>query len=140
MMNEQYYYSYSAKGFFWLCEDELKGNDIPADLIPVSEEEHAAMFLGQGRGKYINHTPDGPVLVDQPDYSPEELIAQAENKKEKLLSEAEFVIAPLARAVKLKIATQDEIKRLEAWEIYSVMVNRVDTSNPEWPEPPEDVA
>ncbi|RTN94085.1 tail fiber assembly protein, partial [Enterobacter hormaechei] len=39
-MTEQYYYSYSAKGFFWLSEDELKGNDIPADLIPVSEEEH----------------------------------------------------------------------------------------------------
>lgn len=27
-------------------------------------------------------------------------------------------------------ATDDEIKRLEAWELYSVMVNRVDTSAP----------
>ncbi|EKS4548197.1 tail fiber assembly protein, partial [Salmonella enterica] len=23
-----------------------------------------------------------------------------------------------------------------AWELYSVMVNRVDTSNPDWPEQP----
>ncbi|EJJ1959772.1 tail fiber assembly protein, partial [Salmonella enterica] len=53
-----------------------------------------------------------------------------------LLAEAESVIAPLARAVKLKIATDEEIKRLEAWELYSVMVNRVDTANPDWPEKP----
>ncbi|ECM4407319.1 tail fiber assembly protein, partial [Salmonella enterica subsp. enterica serovar Give] len=25
----------------------------------------------------------------------------------------------------------------EAWELYSVMVNRVDTANPDWPEKPE---
>ncbi|ENZ2228763.1 tail fiber assembly protein, partial [Salmonella enterica] len=25
----------------------------------------------------------------------------------------------------------------EAWELYSVMVNRVDTSNPDWPKKPE---
>ncbi|HHS1811271.1 TPA: tail fiber assembly protein, partial [Salmonella enterica subsp. enterica serovar Newport] len=53
------------------------------------------------------------------------------------LSEAESAIAPLARAVKLKIATDEELKRLEAWELYSVMVNRVDTSDPEWPEVPD---
>ena len=63
IMTEQYYYSYSAKGFFWLSEDELEGNDIPADLIPFGDEEHAALFLGQERGKYINHTPDGPVWL-----------------------------------------------------------------------------
>ncbi|ELZ2941013.1 tail fiber assembly protein, partial [Salmonella enterica] len=51
--------------------------------------------------------------------------------------EAESVIAPLARAVKLKIATDEEMKRLKAWELYSVMVNRVDTANPDWPEKPE---
>ncbi|ECO7830118.1 tail fiber assembly protein, partial [Salmonella enterica] len=81
--------------------------------------------------------PAGPILIDQPDYSPEELIAQAESKKEKLLSEAEVAIAPLARAVKRNIATDEEIKRLEAWELYSVMVNRVDTASPDWPEVPD---
>ncbi|EMF3635629.1 tail fiber assembly protein, partial [Salmonella enterica] len=28
-------------------------------------------------------------------------------------------------------------KRLEAWELYSVLVSRVDTSNPDWPQKPE---
>ncbi|EKM5985936.1 tail fiber assembly protein, partial [Salmonella enterica] len=28
---------------------------------------------------------------------------------------------------------------LEAWELYSVMVNRVDTANPDWPEKPAQI-
>ncbi|EOA1534706.1 tail fiber assembly protein [Salmonella enterica subsp. enterica serovar Braenderup] len=69
-------------------------------------------------------------------YSPEELRQQAESKKAKLLEEAETVITPLARAVKRGIATDEEQKRLEVWEEYSVLVNRVDTSKPDWPERP----
>ncbi|EIZ0427292.1 tail fiber assembly protein [Salmonella enterica] len=69
-------------------------------------------------------------------YSPEELRQQAESKKAKLLEDAETVITPLARAVKQGIATDEEQKRLDAWELYSVMVNRVDTSDPYWPEKP----
>ncbi|EGR9586766.1 tail fiber assembly protein [Salmonella enterica subsp. enterica serovar Carmel] len=69
-------------------------------------------------------------------YSPEELRQQAESKKAKLLEDAETVITPLARAVKQGIATDEEQKRLDAWELYSVMVNRVDTSDPDWPEKP----
>ncbi|EDS1458166.1 tail fiber assembly protein, partial [Salmonella enterica] len=60
-----------------------------------------------------------------------------EAEKVRRLAEAESAIAPLARAVKLNIATDEEIKRLEALELYSVMVNRVDTSNPDWPQKPE---
>ncbi|EII5454344.1 tail fiber assembly protein, partial [Salmonella enterica] len=37
----------------------------------------------------------------------------------------------------MKIATDEEIKRLEAWELYSVKVSRVNTSKPAWPEQPE---
>ncbi|EAN6218062.1 tail fiber assembly protein [Salmonella enterica] len=135
-MKNNYYYSFTEKGFYWLSEDELNDSTVPTDLVPISEDVHAALMFGQESGKYISHTPAGPILIDQPDYSPEELIAQAESKKEKLLSEAEVAIAPLARAVKLKIATDEEIALLEAWELYSVMVNRVDISDPEWPEVP----
>ncbi|ECC3204926.1 tail fiber assembly protein, partial [Salmonella enterica subsp. enterica] len=51
--------------------------------------------------------------------------------------EAEAAIAPLARAVKRDIATDEEQKRLDAWELYSVLVSRVDTASPDWPEKPE---
>lgn len=70
-------------------------------------------------------------------YTPDELRQQAEVKKARLLAEAESVISPLARAVKLNMATDDELKRLEAWEYYSIQVSRVDPSLPEWPERPE---
>ncbi|HHA2219026.1 TPA: tail fiber assembly protein [Enterobacter bugandensis] len=138
-MTGQYYYSYSAKGFFWLSADELKGNDIPADLIPVSEEEHAALFLGQERGKYINHTPDGPVLVDQPDYSPEELIALAERKKSSMMQVANDAISPLQDAVDLDMASDEEKAALLEWKTYRVLLSRVKPEKgPDitWPTPP----
>ncbi|WP_370906008.1 tail fiber assembly protein [Citrobacter koseri] len=62
------------------------------------------------------------------EYSQEELIAQAEAKKTELLAMADAAIAPLSRAVRMKIATDEEAGKLEEWERYSVMVNRVDTS------------
>lgn len=74
--------------------------------------------------------------VAQRVHSPEELRKKAEAEKVRRLAEAESAIAPLARAVKLKIATDEEIKRLDAWELYSVMVNRVDTASPDWPDVP----
>ncbi|ECQ0215118.1 tail fiber assembly protein, partial [Salmonella enterica] len=45
----------------------------------------------------------------------------------KLFEEVENVITPLARVVKLGIATDEERSRLEIWGICSVMVNGVDT-------------
>ncbi|STE55307.1 Putative phage tail assembly protein [Escherichia coli] len=62
---------------------------------------------------------------------------QAESQKAALLSEAESVIQPLERAVRLNMATDEERARLESWERYSVLVSRVDTANPEWPQKPE---
>ncbi|EDH8151250.1 tail fiber assembly protein, partial [Salmonella enterica subsp. enterica serovar Bareilly] len=105
-------------------------------LIPLADEHYHELMQGQVDGKYIEHRKGGPVLVEHREYTHAELIAQAEAKKAELLAEAESVIAPLARAVKLKIATDEEIKRLEAWELYSVLVNRVDTASPVWPEQP----
>ncbi|EEC5248283.1 tail fiber assembly protein, partial [Salmonella enterica subsp. enterica] len=108
----------------------------PTDLIPLDNEYYHELMQGQVEGKYIEHRKEGPVLVEHREYTPEELIAQAENKKAELMAQAEAVIAPLARAVKLKIATDGEVKRLEAWELYSVKVSRVNTSKPAWPETP----
>ncbi|EFU4760687.1 tail fiber assembly protein [Salmonella enterica] len=79
---------------------------------------------------------DGEKIIKRV-YTSEELRQQAEVKKLKLLEEAETVITPLARAVKRGIATDEEQKRLDAWELYSVLVSRVDTLNPDWPEVPD---
>ncbi|WP_241355104.1 tail fiber assembly protein, partial [Escherichia coli] len=70
-------------------------------------------------------------------YTADEQQQQAESQKAALLSEAESVIQPLERAVRLNMATDEERARLESWERYSVLVSRVDPVNPEWPEMPQ---
>ena len=70
-------------------------------------------------------------------YTADEQQQQAESQKAALLSKAENVIQPLERAVRLNMATDEERARLESWERYSVLVSRVDTANPEWPQKPE---
>ncbi|EDS6440238.1 phage tail protein [Salmonella enterica subsp. VII serovar 1,40:g,z51:--] len=97
--------------------------------LPDTDENRRADISGGWQFK------DGKVV--QRVYSPEELRKKAETEKVRRLAEAESAIAPLLRAVKLKIATDEEIKRLEAWELYSVLVSRVDTSNPDWSEKAE---
>ena len=70
-------------------------------------------------------------------YTPEELKQQAERKKAALQEEAESIIALLERTIRLNMTAGNEREQLEAWERYSVMLSRVDTANPEWPDKPD---
>ncbi|SPZ89506.1 tail fiber assembly protein [Shigella boydii] len=56
-------------------------------------------------------------------YTADEQQQQAESQKVALLSEAESVIQPLERAVRLNMAMDEERNRLESWERYSVLVS-----------------
>ncbi|OPJ96348.1 tail fiber assembly protein [Serratia marcescens] len=72
-------------------------------------------------------------------YTSGELQQQAAHHKQKLMAEAEAVIAPLSRAVRLEIATDEEKVMLDAWERYSVLLNRIDVggaSDIAWPDQP----
>ncbi|EPT8325186.1 tail fiber assembly protein [Providencia rettgeri] len=74
-----------------------------------------------------------------PPISKEQLIAEAEQQKQSLLTEANNSIAPLQDAVDLDIATNEEIAKLKACKTYRVYLNRVDTSTApdiEWPAKP----
>lgn len=55
-------------------------------------------------------------------------IEQANVEKKHRIDLAEKEISILQRAVKLGIATQEEVSNLERLELYSVMTSRVDTS------------
>ena len=69
----------------------------------------------------------------------EQLISEAEQKKQSLLAEANSAIAPLQDAVDLDMATDEEKAQLTAWKKYRVLLNRVDTSTApdiDWPEKP----
>lgn len=74
-----------------------------------------------------------------PPIAKDQLITQAEQKKQLLLNEANESIAPLQYAVDLGMATDEEMTRLEEWKKYSVLLNRIDTSTApdiEWPVKP----
>ncbi|EJZ7019556.1 tail fiber assembly protein [Salmonella enterica] len=63
-------------------------------------------------------------------------LREAEGNKSRLLQMASGKIAPLQDAVDLGIATDDEKAQLDEWKKYRVLVSRVDTSNPDWPDVP----
>ncbi|STK44057.1 tail fiber assembly protein [Escherichia coli] len=56
-------------------------------------------------------------------YTADEQQQQAESQKAALLSEAESVIQPLERAVRLNMANRRGTHTTEAWERYSVLVS-----------------
>ncbi|EBC0633059.1 tail fiber assembly protein [Salmonella enterica] len=79
---------------------------------------------------------DGTKWVKDEEAEKAARLREAEETKKRLLQLATDKIAPLQDAVDLEEATDEEKAWLNAWKKYRVLVNRVDTSKPEWPEAP----
>ncbi|EEM6324443.1 tail fiber assembly protein [Salmonella enterica] len=79
---------------------------------------------------------DGKAWVKDEEAEKAAQLRQAEETKNNLLKMATEKIAPLQDAVDLGIATDDEKAQLDEWKKYRVLVSRVDTSNPDWPQKP----
>ncbi|WP_105488060.1 tail fiber assembly protein [Escherichia coli] len=151
-------------GVIWLYSEDGKNwyeevKNFQPDTIKIVYDENNIIVAITKDASTLN--PEGFSVVEVPDitanrraddsgkwmvkdgavvkriYTAEEQQQQAESQKAALLSEAESVIQPLERAVRLNMATDEERTRLEAWERYSVLVSRVDTAKPEWPQKPE---
>lgn len=69
--------------------------------------------------------------------SQSELIADSEAMKVSLRLKADSEIAWRQDAVDAGIATEEETAALSEWKKYRVLLMRVDTSKPVWPEKPE---
>lgn len=135
----QYKFSATTTSFYPVDLLDMYENagTLPADLVDVSDEDYTT-FTGQPpEGKTRGSKGDKPAWVDIPPLSVEEARQGMVSRKSRLLSEAEDVIRPLERAVKLDMATDAEKSTLEAWERYSVKLSRVDVDNPAWPDKPE---
>lgn len=146
MMEEQYFYSPSRNGFYFLSlkpdyENSEKG--WPEDAVAISERWYQYLISGSSARIVVANEYGQPVLADPPQATEEELIAQAENQKAALMLSANNAIAPLQDAVDLGEATEDEQKRLLSWKKYRVLLSRIkpeDAPEIEWPEVAEDVA
>lgn len=110
-------YFKTNKNEIYAYEDDTEKKYYRRGLIAITEDEAKA-------------------ILNQP-LTAEQMKVQAESDKARILAKSNSVIALLERSVKLGMATEREIQLLEEWERYSVMVSRVDTSNPVWPEVPD---
>ncbi|MFS6814952.1 tail fiber assembly protein [Citrobacter meridianamericanus] len=97
---------------------------LPDDVVSVAPEGHFVKWDGK---KWIHDTEAEKMAQ----------ITQATQQKESLLALAASKIAPLQDAVDLDIATEAEAALLLAWKKCRVLLNRVDTSKPEWPPLPD---
>lgn len=139
-----YFYSAKKNAFYPIV---LKQNYIdsgvwPDDGIGVDKEvfsEFSGNIPPEGKIRIAGN--DGlPAWGDIPPPTKEELQQQAERKKQSLLNAADIQIMRLERIVKRNIATNDEINRLDSWELYSIVLSRLDCStvpNIDWPKKPE---
>ena len=137
------YFSNTEKSFY--LEETVKtyqAQDIsvPADLMIISDDEYEAFMVSPDRkAPQYNVESECMEWVDIEPPTRDEAIEKAESLKAQLLSVAAQAIAPLQDAVDLSMATDDEMASLSAWKKYRVLLNRVDTSEPdeiEWPESP----
>ncbi|ATI92608.1 tail fiber assembly protein [Salmonella enterica] len=147
------------------CTD-IAPPDIPASHIAVFDAETETWSLKEDhRGETVYDTTTGnQMYISDPGPLPENVtsvspggeyqkwdgktwvkdeaaettarLRETEGTKSRLLQTAAEKIAPLQDAVDLGIATDDEKAQLDEWKKYRVLVNRVDTSNPDWPEKP----
>ena len=68
------FYSATTGGFY---TRDIHGDNIPADSVEITVEEHQALIEGQSKGKVIVADESGrPILQDPPPPTAEQIVAQ----------------------------------------------------------------
>lgn len=79
------FYSKQTGGFY---TREIHGDNIPADAVEITPEQHAALLQGQSEGKVITADENGhPVLIDPPP-APEPSLADAQAQQIAIINAA----------------------------------------------------
>lgn len=121
--------------------DEYKSNgwDV-SDAVEVDDHIYNEYSSTPPEGKQRSIDNAGmPCWVDIPPLSQEDQVSKADAKKSALIAEVTREIEILADAVRLDMATADEIELYNALCKYRVLLNRVDTSTApdiNWPQQP----
>lgn len=130
---------------------------IPEDAVVITDEQHLSLISGMNDGErrvYIGkngeltlsdskpsqwHTwdSDNNAWVISDTEREQAAKADAENMRSALRSTADTEISWRQDAVDAGIATDEEVSDLAVWKKYRVLLMRVDTTNPIWPEMPE---
>lgn len=139
------YFSKSKLAFIpgeWKEDGTYNEHSWPSDALVITEQERNDYWKVSPPGdKVLGATEDGrPCWSDLPPLTRDEIVSSANTNKLQLSMAAEQAIRPLERAKQLGIATDEELALLAEWELYSVLLMRVDTSKApdiDWPKVPQ---
>lgn len=120
--------------------DNTPDDKIPGGVVPISDDEGQRILDSQINGRIQPDDNGFPVLVPYPELTQDEQQKLAEKKRQTLKSVADTEISWRQDAVDAGIATEEETAALTEWKKYRVMLMRVDTSKPDWPTPPGELA
>ncbi|WP_313439336.1 tail fiber assembly protein [Atlantibacter hermannii] len=128
-----------AKGLFY--PSNIEYSSIPEDAIEVTESEFTKA-MSRPAGWSFTVSDDGLVtLHEPPELTPEQIIAQAEAYKQRLLDDAQQKISVWQTKLLMgRKLTEAESARLNAWMDYIDAVTDIDTSKApdiNWPEKPQ---
>ena len=120
------YYNSKNNGFY-----DSNINDVPANSVEISNEEHSQLLEKQSQGFLIKSDANGyPVAVESV-LTADEIIMINTSKQQQLLNVVNSEIDILNRSVRLRRATDADKKRLELLENYSIDLYELDLSNPD---------
>lgn len=111
----------------------------PEDGVDITSEEYAALFPAP-LGKYIDTVGGRPGWVDMPPPTAEQLQQAAQSKQAGLRAKADSEINWRQDAMDAGIATEEETAALAEWKKYRVLLMRVVTTKPVWPNLPGEQA
>lgn len=134
-------YAVCWDGSAWAQVEDLRGKTSYKKIDRSTETVRTLGPLDDAYTLLPPSTPydkwDGSEWVTDADAQHAAEVAAAVQKKNALRAVADDEIAWLQDAVDAGIATDEEASSLAAWKKYRVMLMRVDTSKPEWPDMPE---
>lgn len=125
-------YFYGNNNFYPIV---MQGDYEDAGLWPATgvacEEDVFSVYAGEPpTGKLRGTGTDGmPCWIDAPAPTKAELVAQAENQKQALLSEANDVTADWRTELALGIISYEDKASLTLWMQYIKSVKAIDTNN-----------
>lgn len=87
------FFSAQTVGFY---NSAIHGDNMPADVVEITAEEHAVMLAGQSSGKVIAADADGrPVLQDPPAPTPEQIQQRVNAEARAYLAETDWYVIRL---------------------------------------------
>lgn len=122
-------------------EEYLTNGSLPSDVIEVSDSVRNEYNFAPPEGKQLSSSQNMPVWIDIPPATSEELIAAAEQERQKLLAHADAVMLDWRTELMLGEISDANRAKLSAWLAYKNGVKSADVATaPEhvnWPVPPE---